>query len=294
MHRAYGSLILAAASFAAACSAKDAKTDTVTAQSGMAAPATGSKATFDPATHVAVIHARDFAFDVPDSITSGWTTFHLVNEGPNLHHGQLVRLDSGKTVADLETAAKNPGPFPAWAVMVGGPNAPAPGAESDATLNLEPGQYAMLCFVDIPDHVPHFAKGMIRPLKVVASTAAAPEPTSDVTVTLTDYTFTVQGKLTPGKHTFRVVNKGPQDHEIEIARLDANKTAKDVAAWVAKPEGPPPGTPLGGISGAKSGTTSYMTMDLTPGTYAFICFIPDIKDGKTHAEHGMMKEFKVE
>ena len=142
-------LLAAAATATAAltaCGAKDAaKTDTTTpAQAG--APATpASMASFDPATHVAVIHAKDFSFDSPDSVTAGWTTFHLVNDGPNLHHAQIVRLDSGKTVADLEAALKVKDAPPAkWIVPVGGPNAPDPSGSTDATMNLEAGQYAIL------------------------------------------------------------------------------------------------------------------------------------------------------
>ena len=60
-----------------------------------------------------------------------------------------------------------------------------------------------------------------------------------------------------------------------------------------KPNGPPPGTPIGGVSGVKSGQTAYVTTELTPGRYAFFCFIPDVKDGKMHVEHGMTKEIEV-
>jgi hypothetical protein len=180
-------------------------------------------------------------------------------------------------------------------VDVGGPNAPDPGSESDATFDLQPGNYVVLCYVDIPDHVPHFMKGMVHPLKVVASnTPAAPEPTADATVTLSDYAFTMSGKLSPGKHTIKIVNKGPQEHEIELARIAPGKTAKDLLNWIAKPEGPPPGNALGGAAGAVAGTTSYITVDLTPGNYSFICFVPDAKDKKPHVEHGMIKDFKVE
>jgi hypothetical protein len=105
----YRHLAVALATIAlCACSQKEAaKTDSSVAQAG-AAGASG----FDPATHTATVHAKDFAFEAPDSITGGWTTFHLVNDGPNLHHIQLVRLDSGKTIQDLEAAMKNPGPPP--------------------------------------------------------------------------------------------------------------------------------------------------------------------------------------
>lgn len=296
MHRVSVGLIAASAAVVAACSAKEAKTDTSTpAQAGAPTAAPASKASFDPATHVAVLHAKDFAFDAPDSVTEGWTTFHLVNDGPSLHHAQIVRIDSGKTVADVEAAMKPGAPPPKWLTFVGGPNAPDPNSESDATFNLPAGSYAIMCLVDLPDHVPHVAKGMIRPLKVVASTAAAaPEPTADATVTLADYSFTMSGKLNPGKHTIKIVNKGPQVHEIEIARLAPGKTSKDLLTWLGKPEGPPPGNALGGVAGTATGTTSYITVDLPAGNYTLLCFIPDMKDGKPHLEHGMTKDFKVE
>ena len=217
----------------AACSPKDAaKTDSAkVAQAGAAAAAAAapaSRGAFDPATHTATIYAKDYAFESPDSISAGLTNFHLVNEGQTLHHVQLVRLDSGKTAADLQAAMKNPGPPPAWAVSVGGPNAPDPGSTSDAAVDLKEGNYVVLCFVDIPEHVPHFAKGMVRPLKVVAATGTpAAAPTADVTVTLADYNFIVKGALTAGKHIIKVDNKGPQEHELEIIRLAPGKTVKD-------------------------------------------------------------------
>jgi len=34
-------------------------------------------------------------------------------------------------------------------------------------------------------------------------------------------------------------------------------------------------------------------VDLTPGTYALLCFAPDAKDGKAHTEHGMITQFEV-
>src|SRR5262249_27214467 len=129
------SLLSGALVVVCACTTKDAKPDSASvAQAG--SPAAASSAKFDPPTPVAVVHAKDFTFDAPDTVTAGWTTFHLVNEGPNLHHVTLVRIDSGKTVADLEAAMKgqSQGPPPAWVVEAGGPNAPSPGSSLDATL----------------------------------------------------------------------------------------------------------------------------------------------------------------
>jgi hypothetical protein len=295
MRRFLGTAATAGMTLLAACSTKDAaKTDTAPPAQAGAPAAPASMASFDPATHVAVVHAKDFAFDAPDSITAGWTTFHLVNDGPNLHHAQLVRLDSGKTVADLEAALKIPGQPPRWIVEVGGPNAPDPNGQTNATINLDAGQYAFICFVDMPGRVPHFMKGMVRGLKVTAGTGtAAPEPTSDAAVILTDYAFALQGSLNAGKHTIKVVNKGPQPHELELIRLAPGKTTKDLMAFLDKMDGPPPGNALGGVSGFLPGMTTYTTVDLTPGNYVLVCFFPDVKDGKAHVVHGMIKEFTI-
>jgi hypothetical protein len=294
MHRSAPMLALAALVLVGACSAKDAgKQDSAkVAQSGATAPK--SRGTFDPAAHLATIHTKDFGFEAPDTISGGMTTFRLINDGPALHHVQLVRLDSGKTVADLEAALKNPGPPPRWAVFVGGPNAPDPNGEMDATFDVAPGNYALLCLVDIPDHVPHFAKGMVKGL-VVTPAAGTPmaAPTADVTITLADYNFTIKGTLNAGKHTIKVDNAGPQPHEIELVRLAPGKTVKDLMGWIDKPNGPPPANAIGGVVAMMPSMSGYATVDLTPGDYLLVCFIPDGKDGKPHAEHGMMKQIKV-
>ncbi len=306
MSRSFGTLVVVVGSVLCACSQKEsAKPDSAAvAQSGAAgAPGTpasaASQASFDPTTHVAVVHAKDFAFDAPDSITAGWTTFHLVNDGPNIHHIQIVRLDSGKTATDLQAAMKNPGPPPSWMIFAGGPNAPNPHATADASVNLQPGNYVLLCLVDIPNKEPHFAKGMVRPLKVTAAAGApAPEPTADATVTLSDYAFAVKGALAAGKHTIKIVNSGPQVHEVELVRLAPGKTMKDFGEYMEKAykgqaDGPPPADALGGVAAEPNGGAAYFTADLTPGNYVLLCFVPDAKDGKPHLEHGMVKEFKV-
>jgi len=282
----------------AACAPKDAaKPDSANVgQAGVPAAGTpATQASFDPATHTAVIHAKDMSFDAPDSISAGMTHIHLVNDGPNLHHVQLVRLDSGKTAADLGAAMSKPGPAPAWAQFVGGPNTPNPGSSSDAIIDLKEGNYVILCMVDIPDHVPHFAKGMVRPIKVTAATGApAPTPVADATVTLNDYAFTLSGALAAGTHTIAITNKGPQPHEMFLARYAPGKTMKDLVSWVDKPQGPPPGDAVGGVSAIANGSTNYITVNLTPGNYVLLCFIPDAKDGKIHVQHGMSKEFTVQ
>ena len=271
----------------AACAPKDTSTK--------AAAHDSTVAVAPPVAHQMTINATDYAFDAPDQVPAGMMTIHLVDNGAELHHVAFVKLNDGKTLADIAQAMKSQGPMPAWAVDHGGVNAPHPGGGmASATEMLEAGNYALICFIPSPDGTPHFAKGMVRPLTVTESTgASAAEPTADIVLKLSDYAFTPSKPITAGKHTLRVESSGTQSHEVELVRLAPGKTVDDVIAWVEKPAGPPPGEPLGGIPAMAKGTAGYITIDFTPGDYALICFLPDVKDGKPHFTHGMKQQVHV-
>ena len=244
---------------------------------------------------VVTVHASEFAFTAPKSVSAGTITFRMVNDGKQLHHVTLVRLLNGKTVADYVAALKKPGPPPAWSVMVGGPNATGPGQTSSATLTLEPGQYALVCFVPSPgEQAPHMMKGMVSALTVTPSSAPSAEPTPDVNVQLSDYKFALSKPLTAGRHTIRVTNDATQPHEVVFVKLAPGKTAAELANWVeAGMQGAPPGMALGGVAAMAKGRSNTFTADLTPGTYGMICFLPDARDGKPHSVHGMTTQFEV-
>lgn len=276
-----------------ACSMKETdhsgtRDSTVAAKPNVATSATPAVA------NVVTITAHDYRFDAPASIPAGLTTIRLVSEGKELHHVAFVKLEDGKTVQDFAAALRNPGPPPAWMVEMGGVNPPRPGGTAEETQRLEPGNYMLACFVPGPDGKPHVAKGMMRAITVTpAAGPEAPDPTPDVVLTLTDYTFTLSHPLTAGKHVIRIDNAGKQHHELVLARLAPGKTSQDLAKWVDKMQGPPPGEPLGGITAIQPGEHGYITVDLTPGDYGFLCFLPDAKDGKPHVAHGMLQDIKI-
>ncbi|MEA2723383.1 MAG: hypothetical protein QOH59_1154 [Gemmatimonadales bacterium] len=286
--RALSSLMLAAAGSLAGCKS-DRPSDTQVSSAGTAGAGGGAPA-------VVTVTAADFSFDAPAQIPAGATTFRLVNSGSELHQAQLVKLEDGKTLEDLGKAMKNPGPPPPWVKWVGGPNGIAPGQATNATAVLTPGQYAYLCFIPSTDGKIHLSKGMVRPFEVTAGSSASATdfPAADVTIKLVDYGFESSQPLTPGRRTIMVENAGPQVHELVLLKLAPGKTTEDFGKWAESGmKGPPPAEPLGGVVALDRGARGTFEVDLTPGDYGLICFVPDAKDGKPHLAHGMMKNLKV-
>ncbi|MGQ0539379.1 MAG: hypothetical protein ACT4R6_10560 [Gemmatimonadaceae bacterium] len=247
--------------------------------------------------------ARDFSFQAPDTVPAGPTRFQMTNAGQEPHHVIVVHLDSGKTVGEFLRETKGEVP-PPWAHMMGGPIAPLPGGPATATtVNLVPGKYALICVIPTADGMPHVAKGMVRELTVTQTdrdpdldpdpAAAAVPITATTTLTLADYSFALSTPLTAGKQVIRVVNTASQPHEVVIVRLAAGKTVGDVAAWAEKPAGPPPADVVGGASFVMGTVENFIDVELTPGEYGLLCFVPDAKDGKPHVVHGMLSQITV-
>jgi len=242
------------------------------------------------------VTATDYAFAMPDTLTSGATTFHLIDNGTEFHHIQLVRLDEGKTAADLQALAPGTNP-PTWFHEVGGPNGVRPGGgESWSTVDLAPGNYVAICMIPSPsDNKPHFMKGMVHPFVVVPAAEKRVAAEAHFTLTLNDFSFTWSAPPPAGMHDIRVVNAGPQSHEVLIVRLDAGKKAEDLVTWFgAGMKGPPPGEPIGGVTAIAPGGENVIKVNLTPGTYGLYCFLEDVTDHKMHLEHGMVSQFTVQ
>ena len=250
--------------------------------------------------NVVTITATDYAFAVPDTISAGLTTIRLVNQGKELHHGSLVRLKDGKTLADfqsgLQAAMQSHAPPPPWISFAGGPNAVTPGDTGVATQMLEPGNYVFVCWIPSADGTPHIMKGMMHPMVVKANDAPAQaEPAAALSLKLTDYDFVFSAPLTVGTHTVRVENAGVQPHEVVITALPPGKSLQDFIAWEKGGEkGPiPTGRWLGGVVALDAGGHAHFTATFAPGNYLLLCFWPDAKDGKPHLMHGMAKQISV-
>ncbi|MDP2480161.1 MAG: hypothetical protein Q8W51_04145 [Candidatus Palauibacterales bacterium] len=261
------------------------------ARYGLAVPSTS--------TPLVVIHARDYTFDFPDTLPAGLVRLRVVNEGATPHHAVLTRLEGGRKAGDYlagVAAFLRGGDFPGWGDDPGGPGLVMPGDSADVTVTLAPGHYVVACYVRTPTGVMHLQKGMVREFDVVATPGAlsVSPPQADVTIELMDYAFALSSPITTGNHTIHVVNRGPQEHEVQFVRLEPGHTQEEAMAWLeGGMQGPAPLRFEGGLVGISAGRDGYVRQAFVPGDYLLLCFVPDQTDGRPHALHGMLYAIHV-
>ncbi|MBC7842864.1 MAG: hypothetical protein H7099_11150 [Gemmatimonadaceae bacterium] len=245
------------------------------------------------------VEVGDFAFTkLPDTLAAGWTRLRLVNRGTVLHHMQLNKLADGHGVPDMLRAFRPGSPLPTWMVGAGGPSAAWAGQTIEMLVNLEEGNYGVICWIPAADHQLHVQKGMIGHVTVVArrTPAPTPAPRASLTITAMDYNWTISAPVTRGRHTIRFENRGPQPHELVIVRLAKGKSMVDAREWAERGQtGASPGVMLSGVAALSPGRSAFVENDFGAGRYALLCFVPDQKDriGHPHVHYGMMKEFEV-
>jgi uncharacterized cupredoxin-like copper-binding protein len=131
-------------------------------------------ASAEPAANLTV-RLLDYAFDLPTTLPAGPLTIKVINDGPEAHEFNLLKLAEGKTVEDvtkfLSGEVSGPPPF----APVGGMNGLDAGVTGYAEVNLEPGKYVAICNIPSPKAQghPHFTLGMIKEFSVGKASASA-------------------------------------------------------------------------------------------------------------------------
>ena len=245
---------------------------------------------------VAIFSAWDNRFEGPDTIPGGQVTIRLQNRGHEPHQLQLLKLDEGKSPADLDAALREGGGVvPRWAKHMGGPNGIGSGDTAEATMYLEPGSYVIICGIPTKNHQTHAALGMQKALLVAKNAPAPPDFYGNFHMAMFDYEFVVVQSLKKGRHTFYVINRGSQTHQASVVRLHPGASAQDVlAAFDSDATLPLPGKLIGGISGLEPGGDGTFTAEFTPGNYAIICMFSNPIVGNSHAAKGMVMNFTIE
>lgn len=244
-----------------------------------------------------VVHAYDYSFDGPDAFETGLRRVTLENLGDEPHHLQFALLNDGVDMASFGEALATQGPGAlSMVTLTGGPGLILPGATTDTLVDFAlPGTYALLCFIETADGVPHLALGMVDALEVTGEPRAAAELDADVEVRMVDFAYTMPSSIPAGRTTWKVINDGPQPHELIVLELADGADFGTLMQHLAEHgEEGMPAMPVGGAQGLSAGLASYLDWELEPGAYVAICFIPDPETGLPHLALGMAAPFTVE
>lgn len=120
----------------------------------------------DPDAQQVEVVATDYAFEIPE-VSAGPTALTMVNEGEEPHFMVVVKMKEGATIEEAlaaDQAGEDPEAF--LEREVGESTTAPPGETAVINADLDPGTYAMLCFVSTPDGEPHVALGMAEEFTV--------------------------------------------------------------------------------------------------------------------------------
>lgn len=259
--------------------------------------------------NIVEIVTNEYAFDAPDKVPMGWTTFHLNNEGGNeVHELTVGRLPEGKTHSDYKrvyhtawataleqmqreeisrTAEEAYGLVltlvPEWTadiVYVTARGIVSPGRSSSKTVYLEPGTYAMDSWLKSPDGTLQLSKGMSRELIVTEEQNQAAGPEADLKVILSAAGITTEGELTTGDQAVLIQfeEELPFDN-VHLVRVEEDTDLEEVGNWLnwyadGGLQHPAPADFLGGLhtygNMYRPNMAYIMVEDVEPGLYAWV------------------------
>jgi uncharacterized cupredoxin-like copper-binding protein len=114
-----------------------------------------------------------------------------------------------------------------------------------------------------------------------------------IPVTAVDYAFEgIPDTVPAGPASFELTNEGEAAHEMAMFKLGEGVQLADLLAAEEEPSEEDAQEVGGTFAPPGEGGAFLNAEDLTPGTYAVVCFIPG-PEGKPHYELGMQTTFTV-
>jgi hypothetical protein len=243
-----------------------------------------------------LIVAEEYTFSGPERIDGGWKTILLKNQGREIHHVQFLKLPAEKTSKDFnEALASDSTRLPSWVVRYGGVNSVMPGEEATVIINLDPGEYVLICGIPDKRGLPHVIRGMSKSLQVTSPNhEPADVPASDVTVVMKEFSYAFDRPLTAGKRMVRLRNDGTQAHELLLLKLAPGASVQDfLRLYEPGILGNPAGRTIGGLTGLSPGREAFLPLHIEPGRYGILCFLADPRRRTPHFMAGMWMDIDV-
>jgi uncharacterized cupredoxin-like copper-binding protein len=249
--------------------------------------------------NVLTVAAVDYGFEFTGEPVSGLVTIEFNNEGDELHHGIIGKIDEGKTKDDVIDFLQNSGdgPPPDWyddsAIDVGTVD---PGRSQTVQVDLaEAGTYVFLCFMPtVGGGPPHAFQGMVETVEVAEGPSEDGPLATEVTVELTEYAIEIDEEIAAGRVSLEVRNAGTEAHDFMVIQVDEGVASADIDKWFEEgQEGEAPIHFFAGTHEFDPGRSVRLEFELEAGKYQFICGV-ETDDGKKHADDlGMETEITV-
>ena len=231
------------------------------------------------------------ALTFPSTVSAGINHITVRNDSDTIMHTFTMRIPDGMSDDDVlaALAKEDPGDWFVTTFFVGTPDEPEPGGgELTGYSYYVPGHYMV---------VNPFSDGIVTSFDVAGDTWGRPAPVADVEVGLIDMALRgFEEPIPAGPTLWRVTNHGTTWHDVSTLKAPDGSTVDDLfAAFETASEDqvfPDGYTTTGGVGATSPGVTTWVEMDLQPGTHIAACFLPG-EDGMPHAFHGMIATFEV-
>jgi hypothetical protein len=103
-----------------------------------------------PPTASQTVTLKDFSFESPATLPAGRSIVRVENAGPQPHEMTVLRIGDGKSLTDVQQFFLSPPAGPPPFQSSGGMQGLGQGGSGFAVLNLQPGNYALVCLIPDP------------------------------------------------------------------------------------------------------------------------------------------------
>jgi hypothetical protein len=233
---------------------------------------TGSADTEQSTTNRLDVTMQDYAFVVDGDVTAGPALVSFENVGEQFHHAIVGKLGEGKTLEDVQDFVSKgaQGPPPPWF-----DDAPidqtliSPGQNAGIVLDLEEGNYVLLCFMPDPEGQPHVVHGMAQTFEVTAGDGGEPIE-ADASVAMTKEGAEAP-ELPAGESFLEVTNDDEIPGEVYIVQIPEGNSLDDLDKWFGSGQkGEAPVQFFGGTHAFEPGESVVLQFDLEPGDYSIV------------------------
>ena len=255
------------------------------------------------------INVTDAAgFTMQKSVHAGYVTFKISSPDTDIHTIEGFRLKNGATLdeaiqdftngvvgATAQDAAAGAQGLLKHAVVIGGVIT-TPFAPISVTVPMPTGTYYFFDFSDLVNGIPpriHTIRAFGRP-----NWTGLPSFSHVVVTTNMDSSSgEMPGFIAPSRlnhsTTFLAVNGGDEVHEVLLRQAEPGTTDNYITQFydaVAAGTTRPPSPWLDrqhGLEAISPGQFAVVHVDLPPGLYSWVCYVPDDQSGDPHAWEGM-------